>query len=243
MPLRDHFHPPLSEFTSWEGLHGGWPMVIVQHLGEKLPAQYIAEPRVHLGTHVEVDVATFGQERTGHGPAKPARIEAATPLWTPAEPTMAVETELADFDEYEVRVYDVAHHRRLVAAVEIISPANKDREENRYQFTAKCAALLRQGVSLVLVDLVTVRNFNLYAGLLQLIGESDPALGDEPPTTYAAACRWRPHGTSRWLEVWHHALALGQPLPCLPLWLTNELAIPLDLEASYERTCRDLRIT
>ena len=87
---------------------------------------------------------------------------------------------------------DVRRGRRLVAAVEIISPANKDRAENRQQFTAKCAALLRQGVSLVLVDLVTVREFNLYYELLQLIGERDPALNDQPPATYAAACRWRP---------------------------------------------------
>jgi hypothetical protein len=28
----------------------------------------------------------------------------------------------------------------------------------------------------------------------------------------------------------------------LPLWLSEELAVPLDLEASYEQTCRDLRI-
>ena len=33
-----------------------------------------------------------------------------------------------------------------------------------------------------------------------------------------------------------------QPLPCLPLWLTEDLAVPLDLEASYEQTCRDLRV-
>lgn len=31
MPLRDHFRPPLSEVSSWEEVHGGWPMVIVQH--------------------------------------------------------------------------------------------------------------------------------------------------------------------------------------------------------------------
>jgi hypothetical protein len=46
MPLRDHFRPPLSNRTSWEGLHGGWPMVIVQHLGRVLPSRYVAEPRV-----------------------------------------------------------------------------------------------------------------------------------------------------------------------------------------------------
>ncbi len=241
MPLRDHFRPPLSQVASWEGLHGGWPMVIVQQLGRNLPPQYVAEPRVHLGSQVEIDVATFDHEgRTDLLDAE--HTGAVETTWAPAEPTLTVETELADFDEYEVRVYDVRRERRLVAAVEIISPANKDRPENRHQFTAKCAALLRRRVSLVLVDLVTTRDFNLYAELLQLIGQHDPVSGDPPSPIYAAACRWHPRGDSHWLDVWNHPLALNQPLPCLPLWLTDELAIPLDLEASYEQTCRDLRI-
>jgi hypothetical protein len=37
-------------------------------------------------------------------------------------------------------------------------------------------------------------------------------------------------------------LSLGKALPTLPLWLTSQLAVPLELEASYEQTCRDLRI-
>jgi hypothetical protein len=242
VPLRDHFNPPLSKVSSWEEVHGGWPMVIVQQLGKTLPAQYTAGPRVHLGADVEIDVATFESEppaRTVH--LQPEKNDVAA-VWTPAEPTLAVETELSDFDEYEVRVYDVRRARRLVAAIELISPANKDRPEHRSQFTSKCAALLRQGVSLVLVDVVTVRNINLYADLLELIGQWDPSFGEQPPKTYAVACRWRDRGTSRWLETWNHGLKPGLPLPCLPLWLTEDLAIPLDLEASYEQTCRDLRI-
>jgi hypothetical protein len=245
MPLRDHFRPPLSEISSWEEVHGQWPAVIVQHVGKILPAPYTAGPRVHLGAEVEVDVATFEPE---HRPAQrrydPQRDNGgcATAVWAPAEPTLAVETELSDVDEYEVRVYDTRRGRRLVAAVELISPANKDRPEHRWQFTSKCASLLRQGVSLVLVDVVTARNVNMYADLLDLIGRSDRALGASPPATYAVACRWRPRGTTRWLETWYQELKPGLPLPCLPLWLTEDLAIPLDLEASYEQTCRDLRI-
>jgi len=44
------------------------------------------------------------------------------------------------------------------------------------------------------------------------------------------------------LETWNHALAVGQPLPTLPLWLATDLAVPLDLDSSYEETCRILRI-
>lgn len=32
MPLRDHFRPPVENRHSWDELHGGWPMVIVQQL-------------------------------------------------------------------------------------------------------------------------------------------------------------------------------------------------------------------
>jgi len=198
---------------------------------------------VHLGAEVEVDVATFespSAAREPHAESDEAGVVAA--VWAPAEPTLAVETELSDFDEYEVRVYDTRRGRRLVAAIELISPANKDRPEHRSQFTAKCAALLRQGVSVVLVDVVTARDVNLYADLLDLIDRSDHSLGMRPSATYAVACRWRPRGASRWLETWYSELKPGLPLPCLPLWLTDDLAIPLDLEASYEQTCRDLRI-
>jgi len=45
------------------------------------------------------------------------------------------------------------------------------------------------------------------------------------------------------LETWAYALAVGQPLPTLPLWLVDNLAVPLDLEASYEETCRILCIS
>jgi hypothetical protein len=37
-------------------------------------------------------------------------------------------------------------------------------------------------------------------------------------------------------------LTVGQPLPTLPLWLTDTLYVPLDLERSYEQACDDLSI-
>jgi hypothetical protein len=243
MPLRDHFHPPFSEVRSWEEVHGQWPAVIVQQLGKVLPPGYSAGPRVHFGAQIEEDVGTFVSEPAAAAYGFPTQeVAAVAAVWTPPKPTLTVETDLADFDVYEVRVYDNHRGRRLVAAIELVSPANKDRPEHRNQFVSKCAALLRQDVSLVLVDVVTARNVNLYADLLALIGRSDATLGENPPTTYAVACRWRPRDANRWLETWYQNVSPGMMLPCLPLWLTEDLAVPLDLEASYEQTCRDLRI-
>jgi hypothetical protein len=244
MPLRDHFHPPLSNAWSWEELHGGWPMTLVAALAKRLPPRYVAGPRVHLGPFFEIDVASYERDV----PLRPASGGGeevggvATAVWAPPQPTLAVMTNPPDQGEYEVRVYDTEHHRRLVAAVEIVSPGNKDRPEARRVFVATCAALLKQQVSVAIVDLVTTRQFNLYADLLELIGQTDPSLAPEAPPLYAAACRWGPGAESWPLQTWAHPLSIGQPLPTLPLWLPDNLAVPLELEASYEETCRILRI-
>jgi hypothetical protein len=243
MPLRDHFHPPLDNVHSWEELHGQWPAVIVHYLRKQLPAGYVAAPRLHSGSQVEIDVGTF---KTDEFPSPLTFSEGnggvATAVWAPPQPSVAVETTLPDNDEYEVRIYDAKRGRRLVAAVEIVSPANKDRPENRNVFVAKCVELLRKGVAVSIVDLVTVRHLNLYAELLAFIGHSDPTLGANPPDLYAASCRWIEKGKRKLLETWSHALSVGQPLPTLPLWLTEDLSVPLDLEQSYEQACHDLWI-
>ena len=132
--------------------------------------------------------------------------------------------------------------RSLVAAVEIVSPANKDRPESRHAFVAKCAALLLEGVSIAIVDLVTTRQFNLYADLMEWIGQTDASLPPEPSPLYAVACRWNGERKPSYLKTWVYQLGLGQPLPTLPLWLTETFAVPLDLESTYEETCRVLRI-
>jgi hypothetical protein len=244
MPLRDHFRPPLDNVASWEELHGGWPMVIVQQLRQKLPPGYVAAPRVHAGSQVEIDVAAFEKD---DAPSISGMSEAngggvTTAVWAPAAASLAIETELPDFDDYEVRIYDAKRGRHLVAAIEIVSPANKDRPEHRNAFVGKCAALLQKGVAVSIVDLVTVRYFNLYAEVLAFLGHNDPTLGDPPPFIYATSCRYVKKKKTL-LEAWRHILTVGQPLPTLPLWLNAELVVPLDLEQSYEQACHDLWIT
>ena len=239
MPLRDHFRPP-TRSLSWEGFHGGWPMVIVTELNSLLPPEFVAEPRVHGGTRIEIDVPTF--ERGGAEPWAPQPNDGgvATAVWSPAEPSLVLDPEWPDTDEYEVLIHDVTDgDRRLVAAVEIVSPANKDRPESRRAFVAKCAALLQARVSVVIVDVVTTRHFNLHRELLEWTGHGVAA--DAPPL-YATAGRVVQKKRRSRLETWEHALEVGRPLPTLPLWLTEDLAVPLDLERTYETTCRSLRI-
>jgi Protein of unknown function (DUF4058) len=244
MPLRDHFRPPVENEHSWDELHGMWPAVIVQQLFPKLPQGYIAAPRVHLGTAFEIDVSTFESDAPARAdlPSDGSSVVAVA-RWSPPKPTFTLETELPDQDEYEVRIYDARHGRRLVAAIEIVSPSNKDLPESRRAFVAKIAALLQHDVSVSVVDIVTIRQFNLYADLLELIGGSDPILGAQPPALYAVTARGRKRGDKKpLLDTWFYPLGLGQSLPTLPIWLDADLGVFLDLETSYEAACHVLRI-
>jgi hypothetical protein len=244
MPLRDHFRPPVSKRSSWEGFHGLWPGIIVQRLAPLLPDGLVAEPRVHLGSYCEIDVCAFDREQTE--PAfelgRRSSVAVATAPQAPPAPTLTLDAELPEQYAYEVRVFDLERDRRLVAAVELVSPANKDRPESRQLFVAKCLNLLRSDVCLSIVDLVTIRQFNLYAELLSLLDRCDPAF-NVPSPTYAVTCRKRQVGTQTKLDTTSFRLAVGQPLPSLPIWLSETQTVTLDLEATYEETCRVLRIS
>ena len=203
----------------------------------------IATP-MPLGDHFRppLDDITSWEGFHGQWPAMIVQqLNAKLPRGYVAEPRVLLGSASdIDFSEYEVLVYASGHGRRLVAAVEIISPANKDRSENRRAVVQKCEALLRQGVCVAIIDLVTIRTANLYLELADLIGAATPAMAYAP--LYAVTCRGRHRGDKWRVEAWEHELTLGQPLPTLPLWLTETFFVPLELEASYEETCRVLRI-
>lgn len=240
MPLRDHTHRPDARRPNWHRVHGGWPMVLVQHLVPILPPGYTAGPHVHIGVP-EVDVGTHEQDEPGSSGSQ-GNGGTATRAWAPPVPTLRFDADPPDVDEYAVRVYDEAEGERLVASVEFVSPANKDRPEKRRMFVAKCAALLDQGVCVSVVDCVTAHRFNLYADLLDFLGHADPSMGTPAHPIYAVTIR-RTAAERRWqLETWAHPLRVGQQFPAIPLWFNAMDGTMLPLEETYEETCRTLSV-
>jgi hypothetical protein len=217
-------------------------MMIVRELTKILPEPYFAAPGVHLGTLYEVDIGTYRKPTAPENGVEVGEGELAVATYAPPKPTLTLEPRLPNQDVYEVRIYDSRRKRTLVAAIEILSPSNKDRPENRATFVAKVAALLKNNICVSIVDVVSTFDFNLYAELMAFFAGVDPALGDEPPPMYAATLRLRYEDRRRLMDNWYHPLGIGQSLPTLPIWLKETWAISLDLESSYEETCRTLRI-
>src|SRR5438309_1180771 len=82
---------------------------------------------------------------------------------------MAVPVDFAHLDSYEVRVYQDLGGAELRAAIELVSPANKDRAGSRRTFAAKCAGYLKHGIAVVIVDVVTARSANLREELFDIL--------------------------------------------------------------------------
>ncbi len=245
MPLRDHFHEPLEAEMDWESFHSAWANTMVRHLNEKLlPARYRSQPELHLGTHVEIDVATFERPTPGPAPSdgNGAGSNVATAVWAPAKATQSLVVTFPAEDVFEIRVVDRRRGMRLVAAVELVSPGNKDRPDSRHTFAVKCASYLAERVAVVVVDVVTDRHHDLYAEILTLLGQQGQHTWPGEPPLYGVALRTTKQEDQWHMETWEEPLALGQSLPTMPLWLADNLAVPLELEATYEETCRVLRI-
>src|SRR5437870_12200450 len=93
MPLRDHFHPPLSVRHHWHAFHNAWATFIASELNRTLPAGYFAEPNVQFG--IEIDVAAFDERPAG---------SAASSTWLPSGPALTIPLPILT-DIVEIAVY------------------------------------------------------------------------------------------------------------------------------------------
>jgi hypothetical protein len=237
MPLLDHFHAPVSERRSWEGFHSLWAAAMVEQLNrDVLAEEYFADMHVHVGSQVEVDVATLEETPGSTVP----RGTADRAVWTPPPPAMTVPAVFPD--DIEVQVYATAAGPTLVAAIELVSPGNKDRAEARRAFAAKCVGYLTRGIGLVVVDVVTNRLANLHGDIIAELGLGHDAVIGPQASTYAVAYRpsRKPEGDR--IEIWPAPLKVGDVLPVLPLALRNAETVPLDLEAAYLQACERSRL-
>lgn len=241
MPLLDHFHAPLAPRRHWESFHVNWAGAIADLLNESLlPEGYFAEEHAHMGPRVEIDMAAFAD-----APPDPiCEASTATLAVRTWAPPVAALTAPASFpDRFEVLVFEAEAGATLVAAVELVSPANKDRPAHRRAFAVKCASYLCQGVSLILIDIVTTRLANLHNETMSLLGHGDAFALPADSGLYAVAYRPLVRGGVEEIDIWPTALAVGGALPILPLALNGELCLPLDLEATYTTACQRRRLS
>ncbi len=122
---------------------------------------------------------------------------------------------------------------RLVALIEIVSPANKDRSRHVKDFVDKAASALDLGVHLLLVDLFPPGPHDpsgMHGAVLQELEPSEEPYevpADEPATlaSYAAGPV---------VEIFVEHVAIGAPLPEMPLFLYDDRYVNVPLEPTYQ---------
>ncbi|MBW4552898.1 MAG: DUF4058 family protein [Aphanocapsa sp. GSE-SYN-MK-11-07L] len=133
MPLLDHFRPPLSLRRHWHSFHNAWSTYLAEVLNQSLPDGYFAEPNAQFG--IKIDVATLSETPL------PDSVPRAT-AWTPRSPTATLPFQLTT-DSVQVQIFSTQAGSILVGAIELVSPANKDRPTHRNAFTSKCQTYLQ----------------------------------------------------------------------------------------------------
>ena len=217
MPLLDHFHPPLSARRPWESFRTTWATSLADTLNRDLPPGYIALEDVHSGAPIEIDA-----------------------VQTPPAPSVVLP---ASFPERcAIEVVSSEGGRTLVAAIELVSPRNKDRESKRRLFASKCVTHFCYGVGLVIVDVVANRQGNLHNEVIGLLGLGESHQMPTDPPLYAVAYRPLRDSTGERIDTWPMPLAVGQPMPCVPLSLGADLCLPVNLEETYQDACRRRKV-
>ncbi|MEZ6142908.1 MAG: DUF4058 family protein [Zavarzinella sp.] len=120
---------------------------------------------------------------------------------------------------------------RVIAVIEIVSPGNKSSRNSFEDFVDKAITLLQKRVHLLLLDPFPPTNRD-PAGIHDAIWEEYTvkkfALPPEQQLTMVAYEASTP--TRAYIET----LAVGEPLPEMPLFLAPGLHVPVPLEVTYQ---------
>jgi hypothetical protein len=229
MPLHDW-----STLENWETVHHLWITELFYAVKERLPAGFRAYmatiPLLGIGgSSGKPDVSVHEWP----GEAVPPEVrrgdvdgDAASSGEAPLFEVTAATLERGPTLFVESRGF-------LVAAVELVSPANKDRPDTRDSSLGRYMGYLHQGVHLLLVDVhPRPSGFSYPDQIAAGLGYA------QPPCPAPCAVSYRvgePVGGGRLLAVWPKTLAVGIPLPSMVLPLNVYQSVTVDLERTYVR--------
>jgi hypothetical protein len=194
-----------------------------------LPAGFVALPEQRvLGT--EPDVLTL-QRPVDFGSAE-AQSGGVAVLDSAPKTRFVAESDIVNFARRANRLAIRHHEGDVVAVIEIMSPGNKHSELALDAFVAKAVSLVEVGIHLLIVDPFPPgpRDPNgIHGAIWDELGDTQFKLPADKRLTcvsYSAGAR-----TTAYVEP----IAVGDPLPAMPLFLMEGKWVPCPLEASYDK--------
>ncbi len=228
MPLHDW-----KDERGWDGVHLLWLAQLLDWIQPRLPPGF----RAYVGS-----VPALTLEAGNGKPDVTLRGWRVPPNDAPKDSAaLAPDREtVATFTLDPHRAIHVDWHGQLIAAVEVVSPRNKDRLDSKARYTRRCVGYLRQGVHLMLIDVFSQpAGFSFADAISDDLGLGEAATPPPHAISYrigGPVPRDEEMGTR--IELWRRLLRAGQPLPELPLALDQDQAVVIDLETTYHEAAR-----
>jgi hypothetical protein len=223
MPIHDWARVRANLFHHF---HQTWTPLIAAELNRGLlPDGYVAMTEQITGGP-EPDVVTLSLPiKPGDGSTGGLAVEGAPP-----KVRFQTQSESASYARKANRLTVRHPDGTVVAVIEIVSPGNKDSRHAARSFARKAVDFLFAGINLLIVDPFPPSKRDPQ-GVHKLIWDR---IRDEPfelppdkPLTLAAYSA----GTA--ITAYVENVAVGDPLPDMPIFLTPDRYVPCPLETTY----------
>lgn len=229
MPVHDWGKVPAGIFHDF---HSSW----ITHLKEGLNAGVL--PRGYYAMSEQVvsrrqgDVLTLGEADTATSRGGHVVTDTAPAVGVRARPARRIVNVAPRRRRIVVRHIS---DKRVVAVIEIVSPANKDRRDSVAELAGKIVDLLLTDVQVLLIDLFPR-------------GRADPRGMHGAVWAYFDRVKYQPPPEIPFIlasyhwddgpEVFLESLGVGERLPDMPLFLSRERYVLAPLERTYMQTYR-----
>jgi hypothetical protein len=220
---------------TFHAFHTAW----ITHLSEALnagllPEGYYALPEQHGGRLI-ADVLTLQIPTPGVTP--PAIQGGVAVADVPPQTRIKLSpTPAARGARRTLAIRHVSGHR-IVALVEIASPANRDRTAYVAEFATKVETALLHGVHVLLVDLFPPGPHDpqgMHGVIWECFDDEPSVISPNEPLTLASYVG----GQSP--EAYLEYLAVGSSLPDMPLFLSADRYVNTPLDSTYQTAFRGL---
>ena len=223
--------------------HTTWLSHIKESLnGGILPDGYYALAEQQTGDFgPDVVALHWGfQDFSGSPPYEPppgANFDGGLVALAEAPPQVQLAVESGEETEYYFakRRWVVIRHSsddRVVAIIEIVSPANKHSPERVHEFCEKAVTALKQGVHLLVIDLLSNTKAaadGMHAAIWEELLAGNYSAASDSPLTLASYCAKRP------VKAFVEPTAVGRDLIDMPLFMTPTHYVAVPLVTTYEQ--------
>ncbi len=227
MPIHDWTRVPAGLFHHF---HQDWSIEIARALNRGLLPKGVDALVEQRSGPLEADVLAIERRMK---PKPGGRLDGGVATMKPPTTRIVRRTDKEIYSDRANRIVVKHHLGRILAVIEILSPGNKDSRVALRHFVEKTIDFLREGIHVLIVDLFppTKRDpLGMHKVIWDEIVEEDFAF---PPGKDRILASYE---TGRERAAYVEPVAVGDSMPDMPLFLTNEVHVLVPLESTYQTT-------